>query len=85
MSQGGSTMSNIFNQITRFFTNKLMNWGMRRATKALSQPSKGTKPGGKPGGTAKAASPQMQQQQKAAREAAKRARQAAQITRRLGR
>ena len=73
-------MKQILNQITRILTQKLSNWAMRRATKAMTQ-SAGTTAKG----TKSPASPQALRQQKMARDTAKRARQAAKITRKLGR
>lgn len=70
-------MQQIMNMLTRMIMRRGLNWGINEATRQMSKP--GTRhPGGK-------ATPAAQQQGRGAREAAKRARQAAQITRRLGR
>jgi len=66
-------MNQFFNMLTRMVTRRLMNWGIN---KSLRQMNSGT--GGK-------RSPQQKSLNKTARETAKRARQAARITRRLGR
>lgn len=71
-------MQQIINMLTRMVMRRGMSWGINKATRQMSKTS-AKQPG------SKGATPTGHQQNRAAREAAKRARQAAQITRRLGR
>ncbi|MDO5613687.1 MAG: hypothetical protein Q4G14_10670 [Paracoccus sp. (in: a-proteobacteria)] len=70
----------LINMVMRMFTQRAMNWGMRRATRTARKTDTG-KVARKDDGL----TPAQRKQQAQAREATKRARQAARITRRIGR
>ena len=71
-------VNGILNQIARIFVNRAVNWGIRKGTDTLAKRSGGTTASGK-------MTPQARKQVHTSREAIKRGRQAARITRRLGR
>ena len=71
-------MQQIINMLTRMVMRRGIHWGINKATRQIS------KTGARQPGS-KGATPTGNLQNRAAREAAKRARQAARITRRLGR
>lgn len=71
-------LNGLINMVVGKLLNRALNMGMRKMGSIGSKPAAGQQEGGKP-------SPQQRQQDKMARETVKRARQAARITRRLGR
>ena len=71
-------LNGLLNQFARIVTNRLMNWGINKGINTAARRSGGTTAGGK-------MTPQARKQERTAREAVKRARQAARITRRMGR
>ena len=71
-------LNGLLNQFTRILTNRLMNWGVNKGINTMARRSGGTTPTGK-------MTPQARKQEKTTREAVKRAREAARITRRMGR
>ncbi|WP_134680741.1 hypothetical protein [Paracoccus ravus] len=66
------SLNQFFNMLSRMVTNRLMNWGINKGIRQMNST------GGKQ-------TAQQRQREKSARQMVKRARQAARITRRLGR
>lgn len=71
-------VNQIFRMVARMLTRRAVNWGVNKGVTRMSRVGKGTQPGGKP-------SPVAAKREADMRKAVKRARQAARVTRRLGR